>query len=101
MWGLATPTWGAIIREAKEEINLDIRPEDIEFVAKLKTTANRYMRAIYLLHSDITPQFNPHDFVSAKWLAPEVLISSIDSGHPAKMTLRSTVLALQTYLAGA
>ncbi len=89
-----------IIRETKEEINMDITPDDIEFVAKLKSVSVRYIRTIYLLRSDKTPHFNPDDFVSAQWLEPADLIAGIDSGHPAKSNLRDTVVTLQTYLTG-
>lgn len=90
-----------IVREAKEEINLYITPQDIEFVAKLKSVSTRYIRSIYLLRTDNTPQLNPNDFVSAEWLSPSELIAKIDSGHPAKSNLREAVVTLQAYLAGA
>jgi isopentenyldiphosphate isomerase len=89
-----------IIRETKEEINLDISPDDVEFVAVIKSTSIRYIRGIYLLHSNTTPTFNPADFVSAEWLSPAELMSNIDAGHPAKRNLRNTVQVLEFYLTG-
>jgi len=89
-----------IIRETDEEINLKVAPEQLEFVAKLKSVSIKYIRSIYLLRTNDTPMFNPTDFVSAEWLSPEELITSIDKGHPAKSNLRDTVITLQTYLAG-
>jgi len=91
---------GTIIRESKEEINLDITPEDIEFVAKLKSVSIRCIRCIYLLRTNETPEFNPQDFVSAQWLSPSQIISMIDGGHAAKINLRDTLVTLQMYLAG-
>jgi isopentenyldiphosphate isomerase len=62
--------------------------------------AIQYIRSIYLLRTDETPQFNPDDFVSAEWLSPDELIANIDNGHPTKSNLRDTVITLQTYLSG-
>lgn len=89
-----------IIREMEEEINLKISPEQIEFIAKLKSLSTRYIRCIYLLRTNDAPRYNPDDFVSAAWLTPTELIADIDNGHPAKVSLRDTVVALQVYLAG-
>ncbi len=88
-----------IVRETREEINLDIKPNDIEFVAKLKSLSIKYIRCIYLLRTDKTPEYNPDDFASAEWLTPAELISKIDGGHPAKRNLRDTIIALEAYLA--
>ena len=89
-----------IIRETKEEINLDVSKQQIEFVAKLKSPSIRYIRSIYLLRSNDTPLFNTSDFISAEWLTPAELIQNIDAGHAAKSNLRNTILVLQNYLAG-
>lgn len=87
-----------IIREAEEEVNLDLSPEDIEFVAKLKSNSARYMRCIYLYRTNEAPDYNKDDFVSAEWLTPSEVISNIDSGHTTKSNLRETILVLQQYL---
>lgn len=87
-----------IIRETKEEINLDIAEEELQFVAKMKSEDVRYFRSVYLLRSDNTPTFNPDDFVSAEWLTPDEVIRNIDLGHPTKTSLRETVLVLKDYL---
>jgi isopentenyl-diphosphate delta-isomerase len=87
-----------IIRESKEELNLDLKEEDLEFVTKTTSEAIKYIRCIYVYRSDVTPQFNPDDFVSAEWLLPDELIKRIDDGHPAKSNLRETVVILQEYL---
>lgn len=89
-----------IIREAKEEINLDITAVDLEYIDKMRSDVERYFRSVYLLRSDVTPTFNPHDFVSAQWLTPTELLASVDGGHPAKASLRTTVERLQDYLSG-
>lgn len=89
-----------MLRETKEEINLDISPDEIEFVAKLKSVLIKYIRSVYLLRTNETPRLNPDDFISAEWLSPSELIASIDNGHPTKSNLRDTAVTLQTYLSG-
>jgi 8-oxo-dGTP pyrophosphatase MutT (NUDIX family) len=89
-----------IIRETEEEINLSLKPEQIEFVAKLKSTSIRYFRTVYLHRTNQTPVFNPEDFVSAEWLTPEELTANIDNGHPTKLSIQSTVKVLRSYLSG-
>lgn len=87
-----------IIRETKEETNLVVTHDQLEFVAKMKSDDVKYFRSIYLARSNATPEFNTDDFVSAAWLTPAELISNIDNGHPAKSSLRETVITLSEYL---
>lgn len=88
----------AILREAKEELNIEISNEDLVLVAKTSSEKIRYIRSVFLLRSDVTPAFNPNDFVSADWLYPEEMLRSIDSGHPAKSNLGETIIMLQDFL---
>ena len=88
----------AVIREAKEELNLDIAKSDLKLLAKTTSEDIRYIRHVYILMSDETPLLNPKDFVSAEWTSPTQLIRKIDEGHPAKSNLRETVMMLQDYL---
>jgi isopentenyl-diphosphate delta-isomerase len=87
-----------LIREAKEEINLDIDKKDIEFISNVTYEENGYKQNIYLFKTDATPEFNPNDFISAEWLTPAELIKSIDNGHKTKSNLRSSVMLLVEYL---
>jgi len=87
-----------IIREAEEEIYLHLTPDDLEFVAKMKSDDVKYFRSIYVLRSNETPAFNTDDFVSAEWLTPDELIENIRNGHPAKINLAETATKLKTYL---
>jgi isopentenyldiphosphate isomerase len=89
-----------IIREAQEEINIDISQKDIKLISKITSETIRYIRSIYILRSDESPQFNPNDFVSAEWLTPTELIASIDAGHETKSSLREAVVLLQRHLQG-
>lgn len=88
-----------IVREAQEELNIEISPNKIELVAKTVSDTIKYIRSVYLLRSSETPIFNPDDFVSAEWLYPNEVIEKIDNGHPAKSNLKETILLLQDYLA--
>jgi 8-oxo-dGTP pyrophosphatase MutT (NUDIX family) len=89
-----------ILRETEEETNLRLTADDLEFVGILKSTAIRYIRAVYLYRSNVTPVFNPNDFVGGEWLTPTELRERIDAGHPAKKNLRSAVGVLESYLSG-
>lgn len=87
-----------IIRETKEELNLTITEQDIEYVCTLKSGRTRYIRSIYLLRSNEAPDYNHDDFTSAEWLTPQELITAIGTGHPAKSSLISSINALVGYL---
>jgi isopentenyldiphosphate isomerase len=88
----------AIIRETEEEINLHIKPKDLEFVTKIKSDNEKYFRSIFVIRSNIAPMFNTVDFVSAEWLTPDKLLKNIRNGHTTKSTIEETVVALQKYL---
>ncbi len=87
-----------IIRETKEEINLDISADQIELVAKMRSDEVKYFRSICLLRSNITPEYNTDDFVGAEWLTPTKLLVDIENGHPAKGSLHESVVMLQAFL---
>lgn len=90
-----------LIREAKEEVNIDIDEKDVEFISNITYEENGYKQNLYLLKTDITPTFNPNDFTSADWLTPLELIENIDNGHKTKSNLRSSVILLQKHLSQA
>jgi isopentenyldiphosphate isomerase len=88
----------AMIREAEEELSLDLRPDDLELVAKVVEEDIRYINSIYVVRSDQTPSLNPEDFVSGEWLKPADVIAKIDAGHPTKSSLRRAIVLLQEYI---
>lgn len=85
----------AAIREIKEELNLDLTPEDLEFVQKFSPASTPYFRTVYLYKSNQTPKYNPEDFQSAEWMTFAELDEKLKSGVPAKSSLQETVLALR------
>lgn len=90
-----------LIREVKEEINMDINEKDVEFISNITYEDRSYKQNLYLLRTDVTPTFNLNDFTSAEWLTPAELIRSIDDGHKTKANLKSSVQLLQQYLSQA
>lgn len=88
----------AMIKETGEELNIHLTESDLEVVAMIGPDQNRYIRKLYVRRSDETPQYNPDDFVSAAWLAPETVVEMLDAGTPAKSTLRDTVIQVADWL---
>lgn len=89
----------AMIKEAREELSLDLSEEDLKFVAKIGPDENCYIREQYVYRTNKTPTFNRDDFVSAAWLQPEELLKQLDSGIPAKSSLRFAVAITRDWLA--
>lgn len=81
----------AMLKETEEEVNIKLSEDDIEYVGTIGPDQNRYIRKLYIYRSDETPEYNPADFVSASWLTPEQIFELLDSGVPAKSTLRDAV----------
>lgn len=82
------------LREIQEELNLTLQESDLQFIRKFSPDELPYFRVLYLYHSNEAPRYNPDDFVSASWLTPRQVIEQLDSGIPAKVSLRPTVNAL-------
>lgn len=82
------------LREIAEELNLSLTENDLEFIKMFRDDDIRYIRAVYVYRSDAVPDYNPSDFVSWEWLTPEALLVKLDSGVPAKGSIRGTVTEL-------
>ncbi len=88
----------ATIRGLKEELTLEIDRKDLEFIGKLSPTPDLYyFVALYRYKTDITPKYNPKDFVSSEWIKPEVLIKKLEAGEFAKKSLLPTVKLLMKF----
>lgn len=81
----------AALREIREELNLDLKPEDLIFVTKFEPASIHYFRVVYLYETDETPQYNPADFVKAEWLSLYEIEQRLNSGVPAKRDLLMTI----------
>ncbi len=85
------------LREIQEELNLILEGADLQYIHTFRPTQGLpYFRALFLYRSNTAPAFNPADFVSAEWLAPEEILEKIAQGIPAKGSLAETVRYLQT-----
>ncbi len=85
----------ATVRGLKEELALEINAKDLEFIGKLSPTSDLYyFVALFRYKTDLTPKYNPKDFVSAEWIRPEQLINKLEAGEPAKKSLLPTVRLL-------
>lgn len=82
------------LREIQEELNLDLKEKDLEFIEKFAPLDLPYFRTLYIYRSDAAPSYNPSDFVSAEWLTPQELIAKLDASVPAKTNMRETVSVL-------
>ncbi len=90
---------GTLVREADEELNMVVDPKEVTLIDKTILDEIRYIRHLYLLKSDLTPDYNPGDFVKAEWMMPSELIEEIDNGHPAKSNLKASLDTLKEWLA--
>lgn len=79
----------ALVREAKEETNLDLRKTPWEKIGKLspyQDNVTSFMQ-IYLIYHNTSPNFNTMDFMDFDWTTISEVIQKIKSGMPAKPDL--------------
>ncbi len=88
----------AMLKETKEELGIHLVEGDIEYVNKIGPDKNKYFRQMYIYNSDTTPQFNPRDFVSAEWMDPRAAVELLESGVPAKSTLKDAIQIASDWL---
>lgn len=89
----------AIIREAYEEVNLHLPRNQMLFIAKTIQEEIRYIQSLFMYRTDLTPTFNPNDFVNAEWMTIGEFTERLNSGHPAKGSLKHSLQLLKGYLA--
>ncbi|MEX1995157.1 MAG: NUDIX domain-containing protein [Candidatus Saccharimonadales bacterium] len=81
----------ALIRETKEELNLELKPDRLSLIKKFGPTGElRYFRSVYLYKSNQAPNYNPDDFTEFYWLTPQELMHKLEAGEPAKLSLLET-----------
>lgn len=85
----------ATIRGFKEELNLDVTADQLEYIGTvLPDDELYYFVALYIYKSNDVPKYNPEDFVSYEWIKPEKLVRRLESGEPSKKSLLSTTKLL-------
>ena len=90
----------ATIRGFEEELNLQITADQLELISKVLPIPGLppYFNVNYLIRSDATPTYNPHDFKSAEWVEPQVLLQRIRGGEAAKYYMVEGIESLIAYL---
>lgn len=76
----------AFLRELKEELNIDSSSVNYKMIAKLtpKTHAVSAYMNLYVIYSDLTPNYNKSDFIEANWWPISTIIKFIKNGEPTK-----------------
>lgn len=76
----------AFERELKEELNIDALDCRYEIIAKLtphEHAVSAFMQ-LYVIYTDISPEYNLHDFECAEWISVLDLQEKIKKGEPTK-----------------
>lgn len=90
----------AFARETLEELNIDVTKADVQMIGKLSPLThplNAFMQ-LYMIRTDIAPDYNRDDFSEAFWLTPEKLLAWIERGEPCKGDLPELTRVVQRYL---
>lgn len=84
-----------VLKETEEEINLTLSQQDVKLILEQKPHGY-YICQFFLHRTNITPHFNPDDFVSARWMNVNQLVRELESGVAAKESLLETVQEIFT-----
>ena len=88
----------ALVREANEELNLDVNIKDIQCIARLTPSSHgvsAFMK-VYEMSMEAVPKYNGSDFIEYFWLTPSDLLERIATGDRAKDDLPKLVEILYT-----
>jgi len=79
----------ALIRETKEELNLDLTRFEYRFKVHLSPFKDGSIcfSKVYELRMDETPNFSKEDFQEGYWLKPEKILEMLASGDKSKQDL--------------
>lgn len=83
----------ALIKEASEEVNLDLKKIPYKFLGYLnphKYNLSAFMK-VYLVKTDLVPDYNPDDFIEYFWLKPSDVLNKINNGDLAKGDLAKLI----------
>jgi isopentenyl-diphosphate delta-isomerase len=81
------------VREANEELNLDVNIKDIQCIARLTPSSHgvsAFMK-VYEMRMDTVPEYNGCDFTEYYWLCPSEVLKRIVAGERAKNDLPKLV----------
>ncbi len=76
----------AFARELMEELRIEVRSDECNCIGTLNPhehNTSAFMK-VYLLKTNIVPNFNPEDFIEFFWLLPEELLHRLCSGDKSK-----------------
>lgn len=86
----AGETYGdALKRELIEELRIDLdvsEYKDLGALTPKEHNVSAFMR-VFLLYSDVVPDYNPDDFIEYFWLYPQEILAVLDSGDKGKSDL--------------
>lgn len=75
--------WQALLREAREELNLDASVAKLLGLLTPKEGAFDFME-VFEIRTNVVPRYNPDDFSGYEWLMPAEVIRRIEAGEPGK-----------------
>jgi isopentenyldiphosphate isomerase len=82
----------SLVREAQEELNLNLDPSSLTFIHKFNPTKDLpWFRSVYLYEQNEVPDYNRADFQAYYWLTPEELLAKLEAGELAKSSMLETV----------
>lgn len=85
----------ATIRGFKEELNLDVSEDQLDYVGMvLPDDELYYFVVLYIYKTNDVPEYNPKDFVGYEWVKPKELVIRLENGEPSKKSLLSTTKLL-------
>lgn len=79
----------ALARELMEELRIDVQSHAFEHVGSLNPyqhDTSAFMR-VYVLTTDIVPNYNDTDFIEYFWLHPQEILDRLDAGDKSKSDL--------------
>ncbi|USN92525.1 MAG: NUDIX domain-containing protein [Candidatus Nomurabacteria bacterium] len=83
----------ALIKEAEEEVNLQLTPENFVEIAHLKPHLDHTacFQKLFEIKTNKTPSYNPEEFSGFEWLTPEEIVKRGDEGEIMKSDLSDIV----------
>lgn len=90
----------AFERELREELNVELSAVDyrlLAYVSPYSYPVSAFMQ-IYIIHSNVSPDYNKNDFIEYKWMSIQELRAVIAQGEATKNDLPIIVKLIQERL---